>query len=298
MPVPTLFELARQRLIQNITLLTDVGDIPYSFLEPVLRHIQNPTQLQDLEGKCPQICGETGALWLRFIKRDIPDYATKPHEPRDPRNWSKVYRKLKKDAEREKHEQGEALKQQMRALQNDRAQNKTLIVDSKVGYGAKPNQGFAFGGRSWGLSGAPAKTGKVGMDKLRRGMFDRNRERPKAAQMPAHVLAQRKKFVQPPPRMVRMAENANDSQKDITMSQQASASLAARAERLPSLSKPHITQRPAPPQSTAPQRTSLPAGQQFHLPKLKPSQEAGAAVLPKRKKEEANLFHQPKRRRV
>ncbi|KAF2124176.1 hypothetical protein P153DRAFT_302591 [Dothidotthia symphoricarpi CBS 119687] len=297
MPVSTLFELARQRLIQNITLLTDVGDIPYSFLEPVLRHIQNPTQLQDLEENCPQICGETGSLWIRFIKRDIPDYANKPHEPRDPRNWSKVYRKLKKDAEREKQEQGEALKEQMRALQNDRAQNKTLIVDSKVGYGSKP-QGFAFGGRSWGLSGAPAKTGKVGMDKLRRGMFDRNRERPKAAQMPAHVLAQRKKFVQAPERMVRMAENANEGQRNMVVSKPAAASVATRKEGLPALSKPHITQRPVPQQSAAPPRTSLPTGQQFHAPKLRPTQEAGAVAPPKRKKEEATMFHQPKRRRV
>lgn len=42
MGVSTLFELARQRLIKNIDMLNDVGDIPYSFLEPVLRFIQNP----------------------------------------------------------------------------------------------------------------------------------------------------------------------------------------------------------------------------------------------------------------
>jgi elongin-A len=89
MPVASLFELARQRLIKNIDMLRDVGDLPYSFLQPVLRFVQSPDQLLELEANCPQLLGETGEIWLRFIKRDIPDWEKKPHEPRDPRNWRK-----------------------------------------------------------------------------------------------------------------------------------------------------------------------------------------------------------------
>ena len=190
MPVASLFELARQRLIKNIDMLRDVGDLPYSFLQPVLRFVQSPDQLLELEANCPQLLGETGEIWLRFIKRDIPDWEKKPHEPRDPRNWSKVYRKLKKDAELEKEADKEALKQQMQALQKDRAQNKTLIVETRFGYGAGASKMFT--GRttsSWGQpSGAPAKTGKAAFDKLKRGMFDHGRERPKASHIPQHLL--------------------------------------------------------------------------------------------------------------
>jgi elongin-A len=303
MPVPSLFELARQRMIRNIDMLNDVGDLPYSFLQPVIRFIQNPAQLQELETNCPQLLGETGEIWLRFIKRDIPNWEKKPHEPRDPAKWGKVYRKLKKDAEQEKEADAEALKQQMRALQQDRAQNKTLIVDSRLGYGAGSSR--IFTGRttsSWGeRSGAPAKTGKVAMDKLKRGMFDRNRERP-ATHIPAHLLAQRKTTVkQAPARMVRMAEN--EAPRNMVVSKQASAIVTKKPEPQPPVSKPvtrpHVTQRPVPQQSNAPPvRTSLPAGCHVTAPRLKPlSGEPGTAPALKRKRVEYSMF-QPKKKRV
>jgi elongin-A len=303
MPVPSLFELARQRLIKNIDMLNDVGDLPYSFLQPVIRFIQNPAQLQELETNCPQLVGETGDIWLRFIKRDIPNWEQKPHEPQNPKHWGKVYRKLKKDAEKEKQDDAEALKQQMRALQQDRAQNKTLIVDSKLGYGAGSSK--IFTGRStssWGApSGAPIKTGKVAMDKLKRGMFDRNRERPKASHLPAHILEQRKTTItKAPARMVRMAQH--EAPKSMAISKQASAAVTKKPEPQASAStpktRPHITHRPVPQQSNAPPiRTSLPADRQFTAPRLKPSAEPGAAPPPKRKRVEYSMF-QPKKRKL
>ncbi|KAF1915948.1 RNA polymerase II transcription factor SIII subunit A-domain-containing protein [Ampelomyces quisqualis] len=299
MPVLSLFELARQRLIKNIDLLNDVGDIPFAFLEHILRHIQNPDQLQELEANCPQVQGETGEIWLRLIKRDIPDWHKKPHKPRDPRNWHKVYRKLKKDAEVEKDEQQNALKEQMRALQKDRAQNKTTIVDSNIGYGARSSRVFGLGSSSgWGGSGAPAKTGKEAMDKLKRGMFDYKRERPRAAQMPTHLLAQRKTQVRAAPaRMVRMAEN--EGPKNMVISRQAAASVAQRSEPLPEMKRPHITHRPVPQQNAAaPPRPSLPAGQQFSAPKLKPAEHDPAAQALKKRKDSSSMFHKPKRRKI
>lgn len=302
MPVPSLFELARQRLIKNIDLLNDIGDIPFSFLEPVLRNIQKPDQLQELEENCPQIQGETGEIWKKFIRRDIPDWEKKPHQPRDPRNWHKVYRKLKKDAEREKQEQEYALKEQMRALQKDRAQNKTLIVDSKVGYGARSNRVFGLGGggSSWGSSGAPAKTGKVNLDALKRGMFDYKKERPRGANMPTHLLAQRKSQVRSAPAsMVRVAENNAVAPRSMVISRQAAASVASRKDALPETKRPHITHRPVPQHSGAPPRTSLPAGQQFTAPKLKPTtQEPSTAQVPKKRKEAPSMFHKPKRKKL
>ncbi|KAL6156765.1 hypothetical protein ACJQWK_06717 [Exserohilum turcicum] len=304
MPALSLFELARQRLIKNIDMLRDVGDLPYSFLQPVLRFVQSPDQLLELENNCPQLQGETGEIWLRFIRRDIPDWEKKPHEPRDPRNWSKVYRKLKKDAEREKQADEEALKQHMQALQKDRAKNKTLIVDSRIGYGSGGSRMFT--GRTttpWGQpSGAPAKTGKAAFDKLKRGMFDHGRERPKASHIPAHILAQRKSTIrQAPARMIRMAES--EAPRTMVLSKQASTSMANKPESSnaasASTSRPNITHRPAPQQrNPPPTRTSLPTGQQFNAPKPRPmTGQSGTAPAPKRKREEYSMF-QPKKRRV
>jgi elongin-A len=289
MPAPSLYDLAKARLVANIHMLDDIGDLPYDFLAPILKHIQNPSQLLDIEANCPQLLGETGEIWLRFIKRDIPNWDTKPHQPRDPKNWSKVYRKLKRDAENEKKEQEEQLKQQMRALQKDRDVNKTQIVDASRIQVPRPSRPWGFGGGGggggWEKSGAPAKTGKAAFDKLRRGMFDQKQARPKATRMPTHLLEQRKgKVAQAPARMVRMNEAEAPSR--MVLSKGASASVAQGSG---ASSRPTLHSSPE-----KPLRASLPVGQQFTAPKIRP-QSSGAAPPPKRKREEVNLFMQPKR---
>lgn len=300
MPVSSLYELARQRLIKNIDMLTDIGDIPFSFLEPVLRHIQNPQQLQELEENCPQIQGETKEIWKRYIRRDVPDWETKPHTPRDDKNWSKVYRKLMRDAEKEKLDQENQLKQQMKALQAGREDNKTVIMTTNKSYGRTGGHWSMGSGRDYGRAAPPAKTGKVAMDKLKRGMFDRNQARTKAVQTPQHQLAMKKQMVSAiPERLVRMAQQ--EAPRTMVLSKQASASAAERRVPKPAASQPNIKQRPAvvPTHPVAPPRTSLPAGQQFSAPKLKPTAHGvGAASAPKRKREGSSMFQPTKQRRV
>lgn len=299
MPVASLYELARQRLIKNIDMLTDVGDIPFSFLEPVLRHVQNPKQLQELEENCPQIQGETKDIWKRYIRRDVPDWDKKPHTPRDDKNWSKVYRKLMRDAEKEKLDQEKQLKETMKAIQAGRDVNKTVIMNTNKSYGSTGTFWATSGGsRGFGAPAPPAKTGKVAMDKLKRGMFDRNQARTKAVQTPQHQLAMRKSMVaQIPERLVRMAQH--EAPKSMVLSKQASESVAEKRVPRPSPSQQHIKQRvaEAPRQGVAPPRTSLPAGQQFSAPKLKPTAHGiGAAATPKRKREGSSMFQPTKRR--
>ncbi|OAL51817.1 hypothetical protein IQ07DRAFT_392709 [Pyrenochaeta sp. DS3sAY3a] len=292
MPALSLFELAKKRLIKSIDLLNDVGDLPYHFLESILRFVQNPGQMQELEENCPQLRGETGDIWLKFIKRDIPNWEQKPHEPRDPKNWGKVYRKLKKEAEEEKKADAEALKQQFRAIQDDRAQNKTSIFSTRTHYGERPKQlAIPFSGRI----GPPPKTGKVALDKLRKTMFNIKVERPKVQQLSDYVLAQRvTKIKAAPARMVRMAEHEASSSKVSP-----SAPVARSTEPRPIPKQPVITRRPVPQKtSPPPPRPSLPAGQQFHAPKPQPSSESAASTAPKRKRQDYSVFHQPKRRRM
>lgn len=305
MPAPSLFDLAKTRLIQNVHMLEDIGDLPYAFLAPVLRQIQNPDQLVDLEANCPQILGETGEIWLRFIKRDIPNWDQKPHQPRDEKHWSKVYRKLKRDAEKEEDAQKEALRQKMQALQKDRKGHQTTIVEGRTGYTPTARRkGFAFGsggGGSWGNPAAPQKTGKMAFDKLRRGIFDQKQARPKASQIPTHLLAERKKTnnIQAPARMIRMQEA--EPPKRMVLSKAASASVTGRSNSTPTTSRPTITSRPAPrPVQSTPekaQRVSLPAGQQFTAPKIQP-QRSGSAPALKRRRDEPSILRQPKRKKM
>lgn len=262
MPALSLYELAKTRLIQNIGLLNDIGDLPYSFLAPILRHVQVPEQLMELEENCPQIVGETGDIWLRFIKRDIPDWDKKSITPRNPKNWSRAYRQLKKEAEKEKAEHEEKLREQIAALQQNRQGNQTKIIESRVPIDPTAARRRAMASRSsWGTPGAPAKTGKAAFDKLRRGMFDQKLASPKASRMPAHILAQRKTTVlQAPERMVRMHEAAQAS------------SQARRISQTNIESRYLVT--PKPQQSTTaspekPARTSLPAEYHFNASKIR-----------------------------
>jgi elongin-A len=301
MPVASLYELAKQRLIKNIDLLTDIGDIPYSFLEPVLRHIQNPTQLEELEKNCPQIQGETKEIWKRYIRRDVPDWDKNPVAPRDDKKWNRLYRKLMEVAKKQKDDQENELKEQMKALQAGREGNKTVIMTTNKSYGRTAAH-WSTGGRDFGRSAPPAKTGKVAMDKLKRGMFDRNQARASAVLTPQHQLAMTKKMVSAiPERLVRMAQH--EAPKGTVLSKEASASSVEKRAPQPATNQPNIKHKPAVISSSskniAPPRPSLPAGQQFNAPKLKPTARgSGAATAPKRKREGSSMFQPTKQRRM
>ncbi|KAL8699437.1 MAG: hypothetical protein Q9201_006002, partial [Fulgogasparrea decipioides] len=85
MPAPSLNQLVRRMLVKNITMLTDVGDIPYDVIRPILLKIENPEQLvclsdsinyrqSILEKASPQLCGADKELWISFIKRNVPNW--------------------------------------------------------------------------------------------------------------------------------------------------------------------------------------------------------------------------------
>lgn len=306
MPVPSLFNLAKTRLVQNIHMLEDIGDLPYAFLAPVLRQIQVPDQLVQLEANCPQIQGETGEIWLRLIKRDIPGWDKKPYEPRDPKNWHKVYKKLKKEAEEAEKAQQEELRQKMQALQKDRNGHQTTIINANLNLPAARRSPWSFGGgqrSGWGDPAAPKKTGKVAFDKLKRGIYDAKRARPKASMVPQHLLNERRRTVtQVPARMVRMAEAEamTEAPKRMLVPKAASASVAGgNATR-----RPILRQQPLPRLSdAAPERAErprLPAGQQFSAPKptsSKPQPSPSSQSL-KRARAGPNILVEPKRRKL
>ncbi|KAL8860433.1 MAG: hypothetical protein Q9178_003092 [Gyalolechia marmorata] len=110
MPAPTLSQMARRCLVKNISMLTDIGDVPYDMIRPVLLKIENPNQLKSLEEASPQLYGADEEIWLSLIKRDIPKAEEKMIYPNDPKNWWKVYRKMLKDHQKEVEEDAIKLK--------------------------------------------------------------------------------------------------------------------------------------------------------------------------------------------
>ena len=71
----------------------------------------------------PQIIGWDSEIWLNLIKRDIPNWESKPHQPTNPKNWWKVYRRLKKEAEDDLNQDAEKLKAAFANIKDEKEQN-------------------------------------------------------------------------------------------------------------------------------------------------------------------------------
>ena len=67
------------------------------------------------------------------MKRDIPDYNTKPHVPGNPQSWYKAYKKLKKEASKESSDALKALEATLSGIKNAKEQNTAEVASSAVG---------------------------------------------------------------------------------------------------------------------------------------------------------------------
>ncbi|EKG17668.1 RNA polymerase II transcription factor SIII subunit A [Macrophomina phaseolina MS6] len=132
MPAPSLLDMTRRRLQRSIDLVVDVGDIPFHVLEPVLKKIENPKQLREIEANSPHIAEDTGPLWFNFIKRDIQNWEKKPHKPRNPAMWCKVYYKLSREQEEEFAAQQKALKAALAKTEQERKKNTSKLLDRAI----------------------------------------------------------------------------------------------------------------------------------------------------------------------
>lgn len=98
MPANSLRDMTTKACIKNIKELTDIGEAPYnSSIRALLLAIEDPAQLREIEENCPQIIGHDGEVWVKFIRRDIVEYADEdPPTPTDPNRWHIFYNRLLK----------------------------------------------------------------------------------------------------------------------------------------------------------------------------------------------------------
>ena len=128
MPAPSLLDLSRRACIKNINHLEDVGDIHYQLIRPVLLKLENPEQLRRIEDASPQLLGQDGEIWLNFIKRDIPKWEKRPHEPKDPAKWWKVYRKLQDEVAEELRESEKKLQEALTKHQEAKDESRSTFI--------------------------------------------------------------------------------------------------------------------------------------------------------------------------
>ncbi|KAK5137989.1 hypothetical protein LTR08_005786 [Meristemomyces frigidus] len=136
MAPPSLQAMATRSCIRHLPSLVDVGSTPYTLLRPILKKIQNPSHLHTLEQASPHIADANAELWRAFIARDIPGWEDKIIEPKNPRSWWKVYRKLIREEQLAKEEQEKELEAAMSGLSRDRQANKAMFVSKVI-----PQQG-------------------------------------------------------------------------------------------------------------------------------------------------------------
>lgn len=164
MPAPTLLSLATRSCIRNLPGILDVADTPYDLIRTVLKKIQNPQHLHEIEKNSPHIADADAELWRTFIARDIPQWEDKILEPKNPRSWWKVYRKLIREEEQAKEEQEKILEEAMSGVKKAREEHRTQIVGKVIPQqgGARSRAAFVDGqpnphaGSGWG--GAAART--------------------------------------------------------------------------------------------------------------------------------------------
>lgn len=63
------------------------------------------------------------------MERDVPNYQDKPHEPTNPQNWYKSYKKLVKESEKEIGKDAALLKATIDGINNEKAKHKLKRVD-------------------------------------------------------------------------------------------------------------------------------------------------------------------------
>ena len=142
-------------------MLWSVGDLPYELVRPILLKVQAPEQLHAIEQASPQLIGETDELWLSFIKRDVPNWETKRHMPSDPKNWLKVWKKLRKEAQEEMNQGKGDLVAALSSIKKEREKNQSTIVSTKQL--PKPKQDWRS---TANYNYATGKTGSKGAHKM------------------------------------------------------------------------------------------------------------------------------------
>ncbi|KAL8967311.1 MAG: hypothetical protein Q9197_005501, partial [Variospora fuerteventurae] len=111
------------------TVLTDIGDIPYPIIRPVLLKIENPKQLQLLEELSPQLYEADEEIWISLIKRDIPNAESKLIYPKNPKNWWKAYGKLRAAYDAEVEDDAAMLRNAFAGLKSAKDKRQVQIMD-------------------------------------------------------------------------------------------------------------------------------------------------------------------------
>ena len=164
MPADSLLAISQRAAARGAGRIYSIGDLPYHLAAPVLARVPSPKQLYEIEQASPQIIGCVDDPWLAFLKRDVPNFESKPHRPANPASWFKVYKKMKRQAEAELKTGQDALKAALGAIKQTKEQNTAMMVSrfelprGSTGVGRKPQSRYDYMSGKTGAKGAHKMT--------------------------------------------------------------------------------------------------------------------------------------------
>lgn len=138
MPVPSLKSMARRCCVRFVRNLDNIGHCPVELVESIINKIDNADQLRRLEENSPQVVGHTEEAWINLLRRDIPNFEARMPGPdwretifsvENADRWWRVYRKLKKEVEKEQHEADAKLAQLLGGIRKERDQQQSKVVN-------------------------------------------------------------------------------------------------------------------------------------------------------------------------
>ncbi|KAK0731095.1 hypothetical protein B0H67DRAFT_597036 [Lasiosphaeris hirsuta] len=176
MPPRSLVEMCMRVALDNIHLITSLGNMPEHSIREILKGVRNAEQLRELELNSGDIYDLTAEHWQRLISKYYPILASKKKwVPSSPKYWYKVFYKYKTAKEEALAEASAKLTADLRQReQAQKANNTTLITFAQArqlprlprGDGGRGRGGAKAGATSWS-AGPPLKSLSV-IQKARR----------------------------------------------------------------------------------------------------------------------------------
>ncbi|KPI44806.1 uncharacterized protein AB675_2457 [Cyphellophora attinorum] len=150
MPGPdSLLAIAQRSAARHASGITSLGDLPPNLVLPILAKVPTPQQLALIESSSPQIIGHTDASG-------------------DPKNWYRVYKKLKKQADAEEREAAGRLAAAYQGINTTREQNLTKVTNVHQMPARRVVRSSAVNRAGWG----PSSKGLSPAEKIKRQVND------------------------------------------------------------------------------------------------------------------------------
>ncbi len=166
----SLHRMALNVALRSITSIVDVGEMPFDTAKPLLKAIENPEQLHQLEVNCPVLSEDPAKMqniWVRLMERKFPRWEDQGYDIPDDMHWLDIYYFIKAQVAKSDAEAEAALAQKLAGFDKDKKSNKTHIVQANSRF-----LPLLPGNRRRGIGSSSRIKPPAGMSALQKARFE------------------------------------------------------------------------------------------------------------------------------